>query len=112
MTERLGRVADMTCSHHHTPPIAFSYPSLPPKKRLEEPVVMKYGIKLPGEEVFELLLAAKEAMAHQMDCLTLPYTHTHTLLQLQDLAVYLIPSMAASLSRDCAFFRLNFQILC
>ena len=36
MTERLGRVADMTCSHHHTPPIAFSYPSLPPKKRLEE----------------------------------------------------------------------------
>lgn len=49
-----------------------------------KPVVMKYGIKLPGEEVFELLLAAKEAMAHQMDSLTLPYkrTHTHTLLQL------------------------------
>jgi len=39
---------------------------------------MKYGIKLAGEEVFELLLAAKEAMAHQMDSLTLPCTHTHT----------------------------------
>ena len=33
-------------------------------------MVMKYGM-LPGEEAFELLLAAKEAMAHQMDSLTL-----------------------------------------
>ena len=34
-------------------------------------MIMKYGMKLPGEEAFGLLVAAKEAMASETDALTL-----------------------------------------